>query len=61
MTDSYKPQDPGRVDITDPIEIDYWRREFDCTAEELVEAVAEVGTHTAEVRDCLHRHRRSAA
>lgn len=53
MSEHYMPLDPGRVDLLDPLERDYWCREFGCTADALADAVAAVGTHTTEVREHL--------
>ena len=54
MTDesqAFHPLDPGRVNLLDPDEVAYWCHEFNCDEAELTEAVTEVGTHTAAVRD----------
>lgn len=49
----FKPQDPGRVDLLDALERQYWTRELQCTEAQLVQAVAKVGTHVAALRDYL--------
>lgn len=49
----FAPLDPGRVDMTDPNETEYWCREFDCTEAELREAIDKVGSHTSAVREEL--------
>lgn len=54
MTDEtppFHPLDPGRVNLLDSDEVAYWCREFGCNDGELTQAVEEVGTHTAAVRD----------
>jgi len=50
---SFKPLDPGRVNVVDPVELQYWCTELKCTADELVKAVGKVGEHVAEVREFL--------
>ena len=47
------PIDPGRVNVIDPLELEYWCRELQCTQDDLNEAVAQVGEHVAAVRDQL--------
>lgn len=47
----FKPLDPGRINTMDPVEMQYWCREFHCTEMELSDAVSEVGEHIAAVRD----------
>jgi Protein of unknown function (DUF3606) len=49
----FKPLDPGRVDIVDMLELQYWSREFHCTEAQLLQAVAQVGNHITSVRDYL--------
>lgn len=49
----FKPLDPGRVNSIDPVELEYWCKELKCSARELVDAIAKVGEHTAEVRRAL--------
>ena len=51
----FKPLDPGRVDMLDQLERQYWARELQCTDEELTQAVAQVGVHVAALRDLLAR------
>lgn len=60
MTDPlthYKPLDPGRVDILDQVELQYWCRELHCTEPELMGAVSKVGEHIAAVREHLVANR----
>jgi len=52
----FKPLDPGRVDMLDQLERQYWARELRCTEAQLVEAVAKVGAHVAALRDYLHKN-----
>jgi hypothetical protein len=49
----FKPLDPSRVNTVDPVEVNYWCKEFRCSEDELAKAVAEVGEHVAEVRPFL--------
>lgn len=51
--DDFKPLDPGRVGTMDPLELQYWCREFGCSQARLLEAVARVGEHVTEVREFL--------
>ena len=54
MTDAvpaFHPLDPGRINLLDGDEVAYWCSEFGCNEAELTQAVEEVGTHTAAVRD----------
>lgn len=56
MTDDqqpYKPLDPGRVDVLNSVELQYWCRELQCSEEDLTRAVAEVGSHVTAVREYL--------
>lgn len=51
----FKPIDPGRVDMLDALERQYWAQELRCTEVELEKAVAKVGTHVAALRAHLHK------
>ena len=56
----FKPLDPGRVNAMDPVELEFWCKEFKCTESELTDAIAKVGEHVAEVQQALasrDRHR----
>ena len=58
MTDNKtkkKPQDANRVSITDPNEVRYWCDKFDCTKEQLEEAVCRVGDSADAVEDEIRR------
>ena len=59
--DPAKPMDPGRVELTDPMDIDYWCREFGCTEAQIRDAVAAVGSHVTAVREELRRQRDAGA
>ena len=53
MTDTppdFEPIDPGRIHLTDPVEVQYWCRELACTEGQLVAAVTKVGEHVTAVR-----------
>jgi hypothetical protein len=47
------PADRGLIDMTDPREVNWWRKRFDCSEEQLRHAVAEVGTNAAKVEQML--------
>jgi hypothetical protein len=49
----YKPLDPGRIDLLDQFERQYWCQALGCTEELLQQAVAAVGSHVAAVREYL--------
>jgi len=49
----FKPLDPGRVDVDDPVERQYWCQELRCTEAELIQALGTVGNHITVVRDYL--------
>ena len=46
----FKPLDPGRINAMDPIELEYWCQELDCTEAELKDMVFKVGEHVTAVR-----------
>jgi hypothetical protein len=48
-----KPLDPGRVDLLDQFERQYWCETLHCTEARLEQAVAEVGSHVTAVRAYL--------
>jgi len=50
---SFKPLDPGRVDMLDQFERQYWCHTLHCTESELATAVASVGDHVTKVREYL--------
>ena len=47
------PRDRGRIDLSDPREVNWWRKKFDCSESQLREAVAEVGESAAIVEQML--------
>jgi hypothetical protein len=51
----FKPLDPGRVDMLDALERQYWAREFHCTEHQLAKAVEKVGVHVTVLREHLAR------
>ena len=55
------PRDRGRIDINDPREVSWWRKRFDCSEEQLREAVARVGDNAAMVEQLLDGRRLFAA
>lgn len=51
------PADPDRINAHDDAETGYWCGEFDCTADELREAVSAVGVMADDVRQHLSQRR----
>jgi hypothetical protein len=47
------PADRGRIDLNDPREVNWWRKRFDCSEDQLRRAVAEVGNSAAKVEQLL--------
>jgi hypothetical protein len=47
------PRDRGRIDLSNPREVNWWRKKFDCSEGQLREAVAEVGDSAAIVEQRL--------
>lgn len=47
--------DSKRIDINTPHEVQYWCGKFDCSKEQLEEAVNEVGTSSAAVERYFRR------
>ena len=47
------PADRGLIDMSDPREVSWWRKRFDCSEEQLRSAVAEVGPTAAHVERIL--------
>jgi hypothetical protein len=47
------PADRGLINIDDPREVNWWRKRFDCSEEQLRSAVAAVGTSAAKVEQLL--------
>ncbi|SPK70567.1 conserved protein of unknown function (plasmid) [Cupriavidus taiwanensis] len=48
-----RPLDPGRVNLLDPLDVQYWCRELHCSELELEMAVSAAGDHIAAVRETL--------
>ncbi|MCM5682833.1 DUF3606 domain-containing protein [Schlegelella sp. S2-27] len=55
----FEPLDRGRIHLLDPLEVKFWCRELNCSAPELKDTVTKVGTHTAAVREALHKKKPS--
>jgi len=49
----FRPLDPGRVNLSDPVEMSYWCEHFGCGLAELEAAIRQVGEHVAELRQEL--------
>jgi hypothetical protein len=47
------PADRGLIDLEDPREVNWWRKRFDCSEEQLRHAVSEVGNSAANVEQLL--------
>jgi hypothetical protein len=47
------PADRGLIDLEDPREVNWWRKRFDCSEEQLRHAVSEVGNSAAKVEQLL--------
>ena len=47
------PANRGLIDISDPREVSWWRKQFDCSEDQLREAVSIVGTSAAHVEQVL--------
>jgi hypothetical protein len=47
------PADRGLIDLEDPREINWWRKQFGCSEEQLRLAVAKVGNSAAKVEQLL--------
>jgi hypothetical protein len=50
-----RPQDASRVSLSESWEIEYWTREFNCSREELEDAVQTVGNSADAVRRYLNK------
>lgn len=48
------PQDAARINIHEDYEVQYWTRRFNCTKEQLIEAVTKVGVSVQAVEDFLN-------
>ena len=47
------PRDRGRIDMSDPREVNWWRKQFGCSEVQLRHAVAVVGENAAIVEQLL--------
>lgn len=47
------PADRGRIDLSDPREVHWWSKRFECSEQQLRGAVAEVGESAAIVEQLL--------
>jgi hypothetical protein len=47
------PADRGLIDLNDPREVSWWRKQFDCSEEQLRGAVGQVGNSAAKVEQVL--------
>jgi hypothetical protein len=47
------PADRGTIDIDDPREVTWWRKQFGCSEEQLRQAVKAVGCSAAKVEQLL--------
>jgi hypothetical protein len=47
------PADRGLIDLDDPREVNWWRKQFGCSEEQLRRAVAKVGNCAAKVEQLL--------
>lgn len=47
------PADRGRIDLNDQREVNWWRKRFDCSEEQLRQAVDKVGDSAAKVEQVL--------
>jgi hypothetical protein len=52
-TSTRGPADGTRINIHEPLEVDYWCRELGVTPEQLRQAVRQVGVMVADVRRYL--------
>ncbi|WP_427307921.1 DUF3606 domain-containing protein [Cupriavidus sp. H39] len=55
VTSDFRPLDPGRINLTDPLEVQYWCRELGCSTSALESAVDKAGDHISAVRAQLER------
>ena len=63
MADDLKKRgqaDRKRINLGEPYEVDYWCKEFRCTAGELKEAVDAVGVLAKDVRIYIASHKPTA-
>lgn len=51
------PRDRGRIRLDDPREVSWWRKRFECSEQQLRQAVAQVGDNAAMVEQLLDGRR----
>ena len=51
------PRDRGRIDLSDPREVNWWRKQFGCSEQQLREAVAVAGENAGVVEQVLDGRR----
>ena len=47
------PADRGLINLNDPREVSWWRKQFDCSEDQLRRAVDRVGNSAAQVEQLL--------
>jgi hypothetical protein len=47
------PANRALIDLDDPREVNWWRKRFDCSEDQLRQAVSEVGNNAAKVEQVL--------
>lgn len=47
------PADRALIDLSDPREVNWWRKRFECSEQQLREAVSVVGPNAAQVEQLL--------
>jgi len=50
-------RDDNRISVLQPHEVTYWTHEFNCTEEELAEAIRKVGSMVRDVESYLRARR----
>jgi len=48
-----EPEDKARINIHEPYELNWWSKHFGVTKQQLIDAVAKVGTSAAKVKEYL--------
>ncbi|AEI81300.1 hypothetical protein D9M68_65460 [compost metagenome] len=60
VTNEFRPLDPGRINLMDPLEVQYWCRELGCSTSDLENAVDAAGDHISAVRAQLESNQAGA-
>lgn len=60
VTSEFRPLDPGRINLTDPLEVQYWCKELGCSTGDLESAVDQAGDHISAVRAQLEQQHAGA-